>query len=219
MLTESISRNAVMLGIFAAISTAIIAGTFLGSEDAIRENIRKAEERALLEIVPKSRHNNEMLEDAHAISDSQFLGLRKEKRYYVARQHGTAVAVILPATARDGYTGDIDLIIGINTDGTIAGVRTLSHRETPGLGDKVDRKKSDWIDGFIGKSLLNPIVERWKVKRDKGVFDQFTGATVTPRAVTKAVLQALQFYQQNQQLLFASNSTTHPPATEVKQND
>ncbi len=198
MLGESIGRNSLLLGFFAILSTAIIAGTYLGSKDTIRENIRKAEERALLEIIPKSRHNNSMLEDAHGISDSEMLGLRSEKNYYIARQDGVPVAVIFPATAREGYTGDIDMIIGINVDGTIAGARVLQHRETPGLGDAVDRKKSKWIDGYINKSLINPTVDLWKVKKDKGVFDQFTGATITPRAVTKTVLQTLQYFNQHQ---------------------
>ncbi|MCP3907664.1 MAG: electron transport complex subunit RsxG [Oceanicoccus sp.] len=198
MLGESIGRNSLLLGFFAILSTAIIAGTYLGSQDTIRKNIRMAEERALLEIIPKSRHNNSMLEDAHGISDSEMLGLRSEKKYYIARQDGAAVGVIFPATAREGYTGDIDMIIGINVDGTIAGVRVLSHRETPGLGDAIDRKKSTWIDGFINKSLLNPTVDLWKVKKDKGVFDQFTGATITPRAVTQTVLQTLQYFNQQQ---------------------
>ncbi|WP_101757462.1 electron transport complex subunit RsxG [Oceanicoccus sp. KOV_DT_Chl] len=198
MLGESISRNALLLGFFAVISTAIIAGTFLSSQEAIKENIRQAEERALIQIVPKSRHNNSMLDDAHAISDNELLGLRSEKHYYIARQNNEAVAIIFPATAREGYTGDIDLIIGVNVDGTVAGVRVLSHRETPGLGDAVDYKKSQWVDGFIGKSLVNPGLDLWKVKKDKGVFDQFTGATITPRAVTKAVLQTLQYFDQYQ---------------------
>ena len=199
MLGESIGRNSLLLGFFAILSTAIIAGTYLGSKDTIRENIRMAEERALLEIVPRFRHNNSMLEDAHGINDSEMLGLRAEKKYYIARQDGEPVAVIFPATAREGYTGDIDMIIGINIDGTIAGVRVLSHRETPGLGDAIDLKKSQWIDSFINKSLLNPTVDLWKVKKDKGVFDQFTGATITPRAVTKTVLQTLQYFNQHQQ--------------------
>ncbi len=198
MLGESISRNSLLLGFFAILSTAIIAGTYLGSQDRINENIRMAEERALLEIIPKSRHNNSMLEDAHGIDDSEMLGLRSEKKYYIARQNGEPVAVIFPATAREGYTGDIDMIIGINVDGTIAGARVLSHRETPGLGDAIDRKKSRWIDGYMGKSLVNPTIDLWKVKKDKGVFDQFTGATITPRAVTKTVLQTLQYFNQHQ---------------------
>ncbi|MFA7553570.1 MAG: electron transport complex subunit RsxG [Spongiibacteraceae bacterium] len=206
----SISRNSILLAIFAVLSTAIIAGTFLGTQDAISENIRHAEERALLEIVPRSQHNNAMLEDAHAINDSKLLGLRSEKKYYIARQDGEAVAVIFPATAREGYTGDIDLIVGVNIDGSIAGVRVLSHRETPGLGDAVDKKKSNWVDGFLGKSIGNPIASLWKVKKDKGVFDQFTGATVTPRAVTKTVFQTLQYFEQHRQNVLTASPAPTP---------
>jgi electron transport complex protein RnfG len=106
-------------------------------------------------------------------------------------------------TARDGYSGDVNLIVGVNVDGTIAGVRALSHRETPGLGDKVDLKKSDWILGFNGKSLVNPTLARWTVKKDEGEFDQFTGATITPRAVVAATLRALQYAQANKTAIFA----------------
>lgn len=208
MITRSISRNAVLLGIFAVICTAIISSTFLSSQDAIKENIRLAEERALLEIIPKSRHNNSMLEDAHLVDDSELLGLRSKKKYYIARQNNEPIAIIFPATARDGYTGDIDLIVGVNTDGTVAGVRILSHRETPGLGDAVDKKKSDWVDTFIGKSLVNPTIDLWKVKKDKGVFDQFTGATVTPRAVVNSVKQTLQYFQAQQHQILQLETET-----------
>ena len=184
MLAQAISRNALLLGLFALASTAIIAGTFLNSQEKIQTNIRLAEEQALLQIVPKDQHNNSMLDDSRSVNDQQLLGLRGDKRLYIARQNGQPVAVIFPATARDGYTGDIDMIVGIKVDGSIAGVRVLSHRETPGLGDAVDKKKSDWVDIFQNKSLLNPTVDLWKVKKDKGVFDQFTGATITPRSLS-----------------------------------
>ncbi len=195
MLGQSITRNGVLLGLFAVATTAVIAGTYLGTRDTIKANIRAAEMRALLEIVPRDRHDNSMLEDTVAVSDETLLGLREDKVIYRARQQGEVVAVIIPATARDGYTGDIDLIVGVNRDGSVAGVRVLQHRETPGLGDAVDRKKSDWVNGFTGKSLLSPKAEQWAVKKDGGVFDQFTGATITPRAVTGAVHRALQYYQ------------------------
>lgn len=215
MLGQSIGRNALLLGLFAVISTAIIAGTFLSTQGAISENIRKAEEKALLEIVPKNRHNNSMLDDAHLINDQDLLGLRDSKKYYIARQNNKPVAVIFPATSREGYTGDIDLIVGINVDGTIAGARVLSHRETPGLGDAIDKKKSDWIDGFIGKSLSNPVASLWKVKKDKGEFDQFTGATITPRAVTKTILQTLQYFKDHQQHILKTSSPIPNKNSEV----
>jgi len=112
----------------------------------------------------------------------------------------------LPTVAPDGYSGDIKLIVGINLDGTIAGVRALSHKETPGLGDKVDLRKSNWILNFNGRSLLQPSIEQWAVKKDGGTFDQFTGATITPRAVVKSVKKALLFFQQQRDVIFPSSS-------------
>ncbi len=218
MLGASIGRNAILLGIFAVTTTAIISATFLSTKAAINENIRIAEERALLEIIPRSRHDNSMLDDAFEVDDQALLGLRNSKKLYIAKQADDNIAVILPATAREGYTGDIDLIVGINIDGTIAGVRVLSHRETPGLGDAVDRRKSLWIDGFAGKSLVNPTIDRWKVKKDKGVFDQFTGATITPRAVTKAVLQALQYFDANQHDILNTKPTNPNASEEIDDN-
>ena len=202
MMNSSISRNSILLGLFAVLTTTIIAGTYLGTRERIAEEQRKAAEKALLEIVPLHRHNNAMLDDTVAVgAEASTLGLRKNSDIYIARQDGVPVALILPAIARDGYSGDIQLIIGINIDGSVAGVRALAHRETPGLGDKVDLKKSPWILGFNGRSLGDPLPEKWGVKKDQGVFDQFTGATITPRAVTAAVKRALEYYAEHRQEL------------------
>jgi electron transport complex protein RnfG len=203
MLGQSITRNSLLLGLFAVCTTALIAGTFLLTKERIAEQKRLAEEKALLEIVPRSRHDNAMLDDTLALdAASPGLGLGEDRQAYVARNDGEVVAVIIPAVAPDGYTGDIELIVGVNRDGTVAGVRALAHRETPGLGDKVDIKKSNWVRGFEGKSLDNPRPERWAVKKDKGEFDQFTGATITPRAVVAATLRVLQFAEANRSSLF-----------------
>lgn len=203
MLGTSISRNGLLLGLFAIATTAVIAGTYLGTRDTIADNRRHAEQRALLEIVPKERHDNDMLADSLMLDDATLLGLRQPKKAYIARQEGEVVAVILPATARDGYTDDIDLIVGINTDGSVAGVRVLAHRETPGLGDRVETKKSDWVEDFVGHALGSPPLDQWAVKKDGGVFDQFTGATITPRAVTTAVKKTLQYFQNHRDQLLA----------------
>ena len=109
----------------------------------------------------------------------------------------------IPATAPDGYSGNIDIITGVYRNGEVAGVRVVSHQETPGLGDKIELKKSDWVLAFNGKSLGAPSYERWTVKKDKGVFDQLTGATITPRAVTKAVRNTLDYYRNNKADLLA----------------
>jgi electron transport complex protein RnfG len=204
MMQSSIRRNSILLGLFAVLTTNIIAGTYLGTRDKIAEAQRRAQEKALLEIIPLERHNNSMLDDTIPVGPAAVgLGLRSDRDIYVARQDGAAIAVILPVTAADGYSGDIDLIVGVNGDGSVAGVRVLAHRETPGLGDKVDLNKSHWVLGFNGKSLARPLPDYWKVKKDRGVFDQFTGATITPRAVTAAVRRSLEYFQAHRERLLA----------------
>lgn len=114
--------------------------------------------------------------------------------------------MVLSPVAPDGYNGAIKLLVAVRTDGSLAGVRVVSHRETPGLGDPIDTDKSDWIFAFDGRSLDNPSEARWKVKRDGGDFDQFTGATITPRAVVKAVYQTLIFFERHKDRLFEQES-------------
>lgn len=200
MLGTSISKNSLLLGTFALITAAILAGTHEGTATRIAAAERDAAQKALLEIVPLSRHNNDMLADTVAIDASawQQLGLKAGGNLNIARQDGKPVAVIVPTVASDGYSGDIRMIVGVNVDGTVAGVRVIGHNETPGLGDKVDLNKSTWILGFDGKSLQNPSPEQWHVKKDGGVFDQFTGATITPRAVVKQTHRVLQYVQTTQ---------------------
>jgi electron transport complex protein RnfG len=130
---------------------------------------------------------------------------------YRARLHGEPVALVIAAVAPDGYSGTIRLLVGINVDGSLSGVRVVAHRETPGLGDAIEEERSDWILGFTGKSLQNPPLQKWAVKKDGGAFDQLTGATITPRAVVKAVRQALLYYRDQKDALFAQNETTSQP--------
>lgn len=207
MMGQAISRNSLLLGLFAVVTTGVIAATQLGTKDRIAEQIRAAREKALLEIVPASRHNNAMLDTTLPIADADLLNLNAEQRIFIAQQDGIAVAFVFPSVAPDGYSGAIELLVGINADGSIAGMRVVQHEETPGLGDKVDLKKSDWVLGFNGRSLSDPPPGQWKVKKDKGVFDQFTGATITPRAVTKAVYQTLEYYRLHQEELLVQAQT------------
>jgi electron transport complex protein RnfG len=206
MLGKSIRFNSIALGLFALVTAALLATTNLGTKDRIAEAKREVAKRALLEIVPLERHNNDLLVDTLDIPATYLptLGI-KNGQVNIARKGDELVAVIVPTVAPDGYNGDIQMIVGINVggdiDGTVAGVRVISHRETPGLGDKVDLKKNDWILGFNGKSLINPKPEGWKVKKDKGAFDQFTGATITPRAVVQQVLKTLQYYKEDKKRL------------------
>ena len=204
MLGRTMGLNSLLLGLFAVLTTAIIAGTYLGTRERIVEAQREAEQKALREIVPDERHDNELLDDTLPVGpETELLRLQGQKQIYIARNQGDVTAVILPVTAPDGYSGSIELIVGVNRDGTVAGVRALQHRETPGLGDKVDLKKSDWVLGFNGHSLTAPVADEWAVKKDGGIFDSFTGATITPRAVTAAVKRGLEYFDANREALLA----------------
>ncbi|MGS2718265.1 electron transport complex subunit RsxG [Eionea flava] len=200
----SIGKNSLLLFLFALITAGILASTYEGTKETIALEERRAAEKALLEIVPQARFDNDLLLDTITIDETAipYLGKVADENIYVARKNNIVVAVIIPAIAPDGYSGDIKLITGVNVDGSIAGVRVLSHKETPGLGDKIDRKKSDWVTSFNGKSLNQPKPEKWGVKKEGGVFDQFTGATITPRAVVNQIQRVLSYVEDNKDTLF-----------------
>ena len=199
--SRSILRNSVILGLFAVATVGMIAVTQQTTAERISEAQRRVQLSALNEIVPHDQHDNDLLTDSFSVQDRQYLSLSAPADAYRARQGERVSAVILPVVAPDGYSGRIDLLVGIRADGSIAGVRSVSHRETPGLGDKIDAGKSQWILSFNGKSLSMPIPEQWAVKKDGGQFDQFTGATITPRAVVKAVYQALNYFDEHRAAL------------------
>lgn len=206
-LSTSISKNSFLLFMFALVTAGVLAATYEGTKETIATAERRAAEKALLEIVPSERIDNDLLLDTQVIDPSAWalLGIKKASNIHIARKDGGVIAVIVPATAPDGYSGDIKMIIGVNRDGSVAGVRVLAHTETPGLGDKIDLKKSQWIKSFDGLSLNKPDEAGWKVKKDGGEFDQFTGATITPRAVVKQVRNTLAFIENNKQSLFVEN--------------
>lgn len=210
MLGQSISKNSIVLGIFAIVTAGALALTNMGTQNRIASAERAAQQKALFEVLPENTHDNDLLNDVIPVPQKNWaqLGLLSEGKIHRARQQGSITALIVPATAHDGYSGDIDMIVGVNRDGTIAGVRILRHKETPGLGDKIELKKHQWILNFSGKQLGVPIVEEWKVKKDGGAFDQFAGATITPRAVVRQVKQVLEFVAANQQLLFNNPDST-----------
>lgn len=200
---QSIVRNSLLLALIALGTTALVAGTWQLTSQTIARQQRLAQEQALLDIIPRSRHDNAMLDDTLAVGPQDAaLGLREESVIHIARQRGTVVAVIIPVIAPDGYSGDIALRVGVNRDGSIAAVRVRAHEETPGLGDSIELEQSDWILGFNGRSLGNPAIDEWAVRKDNGEFDQFTGATITPRAVVSATARALQFVEENRARLF-----------------
>lgn len=196
-LGQSIRRSAIGLGLFAIITGGSIAVTQALTEERIQEAAARAEARALFEIIPESLHDNDLLNDTVLLPASERLATTGPVKVWVARQNGEPTGFIMPVVATDGYSGDIRLLVGIDLQGTVLGVRVVNHRETPGLGDRIETKKSDWIYSFEGRSLDNPEPRNWNVKKNGGVFDQFTGATITPRAVVKAVQKSLVYFRQN----------------------
>lgn len=181
---------AAILGVFSLIGTGLVSLTQSATKDKIIENEKQALLNSLTALVPDSRYDNDIVNDTLIIKDS-LLGNGQPMTVYRARLSGKPVAAVITSIAPDGYNGDIKLLVAVNTDNSLAGVRVVTHKETPGLGDSIDESRSDWIYTFKGKSLNNPELKHWAVKRDGGAFDQFTGATITPRAVVKAVKNTL----------------------------
>ena len=203
----SIGLSGTVLALFAAITSVAIGWTYLGTKAQIDLEVRRAEARQLLEIFPPDTHDNDIVDDVFEVAaETALLGIRETRQGYRVRQGNKVIGVILPATAQDGYSGDIRALIGVRLDGSVAGVRVVAHRETPGLGDKVDLRKSDWILDFNERSLTNPILSGWNVEKEGGVFDQFTGATVTPRAVILATRRALEYATLNADTLFETEA-------------
>jgi len=197
-------RSGFLLGVIALLGTALLTGVNELTHERIAEQEKRRVLQQLNEIVPTASFNNDLLEDKIVIENSLYFRHPAPVTVYRARMDGQPVAVMMVITAPDGYNGDIRLLAGIDVEGTVIGVRVVSHKETPGLGDPIDIEKSDWILGFNHKSLHNPESDGWAVKRDGGQFDQFTGATISPRAVVRAMHETLEFFEANKQLLFAT---------------
>ncbi|UTW07115.1 electron transport complex subunit RsxG [Pseudomonas benzenivorans] len=208
-ISRSMLKNSLVLGLFAVATVGLVAVVQQSTASRIAASEREAQVRALAEILPAGSYDNDLLDDTVKVHDPELLGSKGPRPAYIALKDGQPSAVILRATAPDGYSGVIQLLVGVRADGRLAGVRVLSHKETPGLGDKVELSKSPWILGFNGKSLGDPDEEGWAVRKDRGQFDQFAGATVTPRAVVKAVHLALQYFDAHKQELFAAQVKPH----------
>ncbi|QTF08428.1 electron transport complex subunit RsxG [Brenneria izadpanahii] len=180
-----------LLGTFTLLISLMIGGVWWATYTEIELRHQEDTQRQLSAVFPPSLHDN-------PLSDSEVtLSLEGENvRVYRATMQGQPSGVVMFGAER-GYSGIISLLIGINADGELTGVRTISHTETPGLGDKIELSHGDWILGFNGKSLQNTTEKQWAVKKDGGDFDAFTGATITPRAVVKSVHQTLLLFQRH----------------------
>ncbi|MEZ8124339.1 electron transport complex subunit RsxG [Vibrio splendidus] len=199
---NAIKKNGLVLAIFACASTGLVAVTHYLTKDQIKQQEQAQLLSVLNQVIPHGLHDNELF-SACTLVEAEELGTEQAMPAYIATLNGEPSAIAIEAIAPDGYNGAIKVIVGMKIDGTILGTRVLSHRETPGLGDKIDLRVSDWILSFAGKQVTESNLDRWKVRKDGGDFDQFTGATITPRAVVKSVKQAVQYVNQNNQALLA----------------
>lgn len=196
-------RAAGLLAGFAVFGALLVAITWESTADRIAENERAYLLRTLADVLPEGGYDNAVHEDVITVTDVALLGTSAPVTVYRARLRNRPVGVVMTPVAPAGYSGPIRLLVGILADGSISGVRVVAHRETPGLGDKIEVERDPWILGFDGRTLGAPPRARWAVRRDDGDFDQFTGATITARAVVTAVRDALIYFEAHRDQLFA----------------
>lgn len=194
-------NNFIKLPLILAALTFLTSGLIMFSETATRDKIAEQKKQMLLDslkqLIPDNLHDNDLTQSTMKIFEEELLGHRKELVIYIGKLNEEPSVYAIPVTARNGYSGDIDIMVGIKINGEITNVKILEQHETPGLGDLIEAKKSNWIQQFPNQSLQKTNEKQWKVKRDGGKFDQITGATISPRAVVLAIKQALLYHQQH----------------------
>ncbi len=202
------TRTAVVMTFFTAAFTAVMAFTYQATQHEIEASANEEKMKLIGEVLPGDTYDNTLLDDFVQLGPTRELGLDRGGKVYRARKAGAPAALLLEATAPDGYSGNIELIIAIKSDGSVSGVRVVAHRETPGLGDYIDPKKdkdkkSPWISQFTGLAPATLPLDQWKVKKDGGQIVSHTGATISARAVTNAVARAARYATTNHDRLFA----------------
>ncbi|NOI68479.1 electron transport complex subunit RsxG [Vibrio sp. 99-8-1] len=201
MLT-AMKKNGATLAIFACACTGLVAVTQYLTKDTIHAQEVAQLKTTLNQVVPHQMHDNELYK-ACTLVKSDLLGSDQALHAYIGTLSGQNSAIAIEAIAPDGYNGKIKLIVGLDNSGTVTGTRVLAHNETPGLGDKIDSRVSDWISVFKGKQVTDSNLDSWQVRKDGGEFDQFTGATITPRAVVKAVKNTILYFNQNRDAIYS----------------
>ncbi|MDX9707320.1 MAG: electron transport complex subunit RsxG [Azospira sp.] len=201
-------RTAIILFVFVIVFTSLLAGAYLWTRPALEASAIQEKMKLIDEVLPRSAYDNDLLKDALELPAEPLLGTDGPTTLYRARMGTQPVALVFEAVAPDGYSGRIRLLVSVGFDGAIGGVRVTQHKETPGLGDYIEPKKdknkaNPWIAQFNGLSYAAVTDKEWKVKKDGGRFDFMAGATVTPRAIVKAVRKATRFVAENQERLYA----------------
>ncbi|MGE5503403.1 MAG: electron transport complex subunit RsxG [Actinomycetota bacterium] len=195
-MSQRIAIHGVILGLFCLGFGVILAGTDMLTQEAIAQRAVEDKQASLTQVIPISIHDNNPVKDSIVLAGHG----GKEITVYRATQGGKVTGVAYEIYG-SGYAGEIKLMLGVSADGKVMGVTPLAHKETPGLGDKIEPKKTDWLSHFKGLSLGAPPVDKWKVKKDGGQFDQFSGATITPRGVVGAIRTGLEFFADNKSKL------------------
>ena len=206
---NTVIKSGLTLATIGAICAALVATTYMQTRERIAANEKAWLEQSLKPALAGLFFDGGISDSILIIPAPHELPGPDDVVVYRVYSDSQPVAALFAVTARDGYSGPIRILLGIEYDGTVTGIRILKHRETPGLGDRIVSTRSDWVYQFNGRSLGDPRLERWAFKRDGGLFDQLTGASVTPRAVIKAVRETLVYFAAQRDKIFAA------PATEV----
>ena len=205
-MTPGILQNGLILAAVAAICTALVSLTFYATRDQIAANEQDYLEESLMPVLTGIEFDNNLPPTAVTIHAPHDLPGSENAIVYRARRQGSPVAAVFLVTAPDGFSGPVQLLIGIASEGKVSGVRALEHNETAGLGDQIEISRSDWIRQFDGTSLSAPVPASWAIRRDGGDFDQMTGASVTSRAAVNAINQTLQYFTSNRDEIFAAKA-------------
>lgn len=218
MTERPVWSSGVTLAVIAAFCTALVALTWQLTAERIEANKKAWLERSLQPALAGLFFDSSVTESMIVIPQPHDLPGRDAAIVYRVYAGETPVAALFVVSARNGYAGPIRFLVGVAMDGTVTGVRVLEHRETPGLGDRIETMKSDWVLQFDGHSLRNPEPDGWAIKSDDGEFDQLTGASITPRAIIKAIRETLTYFSANQEIIFAERpkSEAVPESSEGK---
>lgn len=207
MSNQTIVKTGLTLAVIAAICTALVALTFQATHERIAANEKALLEQSLQPALAGTFYDSGVSESRLVLPPPHGLPGNDPAVIYRVFAEGEPVAALFAVTARDGFSGPIRILVGISIDGTVTGVRILQHRETPGLGDKIESARSDWVFQFDGRSMGDPVATGWAIEVDGGEFDQLTGASVTPRAIIKAIRDTLIYFEDHRDAIFLSESS------------